>query len=112
VTPFYFISLATTLVLAFMGGIWGITRWLATYMARLLDARMSAFEKHQEDCQSNLRRQEREFLEFKADLPKEYVRQLDLQIYREDRVRAEAVLDHKLDAVGVQVKEVWRKLYE
>jgi hypothetical protein len=112
VTPLAFVGVATTIVLAFMGGIWGITRWLATYMAHLLDARMSAFEKRQAEGQADLRKLEREFLEFKADLPKEYVRQQDWQTYREDRVRAEAVLDSKLDAVGVQVKEVWRKLYE
>ena len=103
------------LLVAFLGCVFGAARWYfeanETRLAERFDAISKANDnglKHiaetvrrhiEEDGRllEQIPRMERQFLEFKADLPLNYVR-------REDYIRGQSVIEAKLDALAVRME--------
>lgn len=88
------------LLLAFLGASAGAGKLLLNQMQSHLDQRFTHFDtrlKSLDDAHKTeskeWRRVEREVLELKAELPRNYVR-------REDYIRGQTVLEHKLDALA------------
>lgn len=106
-----------TLLLAFFGCIAGFAKLVLTQIDKRLEVRFSAQEearqvgatalremldgyaKQAQNTASELTALERQFLQFKADLPLNYVR-------REDYVRGQSVIEAKLDALYSELKYV------
>lgn len=95
-----------TLLLAFLGASAGAGKLLLNQMQAHLDQRFSHFDNrllgieqtHKEEA-TEWRRVEREMLELKAALPDAYVR-------REDYIRGQTVLEHKLDSLAMKLENV------
>ena len=65
----------------------------------LLERKLAEVAKNAEAGQADVRKLERDFLEFKADLPTRYVA-------REDYIRGQTVIEAKLDAVFAKLETV------
>lgn len=88
------------LLLAFLGASAGAGKLLLNQMQSHLDQRFTHFDGRLKSVDfankqeaREWRRVEREVLELKAELPRSYVR-------REDYIRGQTVLEHKLDALA------------
>lgn len=106
-----------SLLLAFLGCVAGFGRVILTQIDQRLETRFKAQEearksssaafrelldgyvKQAQETASELTSLERQFLQFKADLPLNYVR-------REDYVRGQSVIEAKLDALYSELKYV------
>ena len=82
-----------TLLLAFFGFVAGAGKILLSQIDKRLDDR---FEEVRTDSK-NWSTIERQFYQFKADLPLHYVR-------REDYIRNQTVIEAKLDAVALKIE--------
>lgn len=80
------------LLVSFLAFVFASGRLLLSQIDRRLEARFSAVEA----AAKNIQKLERDFLEWKADLPLHYVR-------REDYVRNQTVIEAKLDALAVRI---------
>lgn len=80
-----------SLLLAFFGFVAGGAKLLLRQVEKRLDTRFSTIEI----AATEWRRLEREWLEWKAEMPLQYVR-------REDYVRNQTVIEAKLDAIAVR----------
>lgn len=84
------------LLVAFIGFVSGVGKLLLRQVERRLDSRFSAIEA----AGAEWRRLERDWLEWKAELPLQYVR-------REDYVRNQTVIEAKIDAIAMRL-ENWQ----
>jgi hypothetical protein len=89
--PWHLITFGIALISAFAA----VLKILFAQFVKNMDGRFSALH----DDAKNWTRLEREFLNFKADLPLHYVR-------REDYVRGQTVLEAKLDAVFTKIENI------
>lgn len=85
-----------SLLLAFFGFVAGGAKLLLRQVEKRLDTRFSTIE----EAATEWRRLEREWLNWKAELPLQYVR-------REDYVRNQTVIEAKIDAIAVRL-ENWQ----
>ncbi|GHU04230.1 membrane protein [Alphaproteobacteria bacterium] len=83
------------LLLSFFGFLFGAGKILLAQIDKRLDLRFSALEA----AGGEWRRLERDWLEFKADMPIQYVR-------REDYVRGQSIIEAKLDALALKFENV------
>lgn len=86
------ISVGVSLLL----GMFGIVKVLLSQFVGQIDKRFSKAEKEALEW----RKFEREFLDFKADMPVEYVR-------REDFVRNQTIIEAKLDALALRMENMY-----
>jgi hypothetical protein len=105
------IAVAVTVVLALIAAFWGLLSILFRQSQERIAEKFEALEKSNaerfsvleksnqekfavlDQSTKELARLEKEFLNFKADLPNQYVR-------REDYIRNQAVMESKLDAIA------------
>ncbi|KFK92740.1 hypothetical protein [Serratia sp. Ag2] len=80
------------LLITFMGFVFGVAKMFFAQLEKRQIEQFSSLDASLREFTTNLNTLEREFLEFKADLPIHYVR-------REDYVRGQTVIEAKLDAV-------------
>ncbi|MBG6248251.1 MULTISPECIES: hypothetical protein [Symbiopectobacterium] len=80
------------LLLVFLGFVFAAGKILLAQIELRLNERFGALEQGRSQSEKGWQRLEREFLEFRADLPVTYVR-------REDYIRGQTVIEAKLDAV-------------
>lgn len=101
------LAAVVTVIGTVAGGYWALTRLAVGQFNKALDERFQAQEKariegrRQSDerlqrMEINTQRLERELLELRAELPREYVR-------REDDIRRETVTNAKLDALAAKI---------
>lgn len=91
--------------IALIGGFAGLIKILFMQFEKNLDNRFKAMGIRFDSLELEAKewvRLEREFLNFKADLPLHYVR-------REDYVRGQTVLEAKLDAVFTKIENIQLK---
>lgn len=81
-----------SLMLSFMGFIFAAGKILLAQIEKRLSERFDALERSRQQSEINWSRLERELLEFRADMPLNYVR-------REDYIRGQTVIEAKLDAL-------------
>ncbi|ECS8449410.1 hypothetical protein MSU26_001830 [Salmonella enterica] len=79
-------------LISFIGAVCGLAKWLFSNAEARQAARFTSLEQTMKETASRWNDLEREFLEFKAKLPVDYVR-------REDYIRGQTVIEAKLDAV-------------
>lgn len=89
-----------TLLLMFLGASAGVGKLLLSRTEKHLDMRFNSLDKEAQEW----KRVEREVMNLKAELPREYVR-------RDDYIRGQSVIEAKLDALalrlqGVQIKQI------
>ncbi|EAP7476069.1 hypothetical protein EKP32_24375, partial [Salmonella enterica] len=77
----------------------GLAKWLFSNAEERQVARFRSLEQTMKETASRWNDLEREFLEFKARLPVDYVR-------REDYIRGQTVIEAKLDAVYEKLDNV------
>lgn len=85
-----------TLLVSFISFAAAAGKLLLRQVEKRLDARFKALDAASQEW----RRLEREWLEWRADLPLQYVR-------REDYVRNQTVIEAKIDAIAVRI-ENWQ----
>ncbi|ECO4186710.1 hypothetical protein FYD92_06260 [Salmonella enterica] len=81
-----------SMALSFLGVLVAAGKMLLTQIEKRLNERFEALEVARKESESGWSRLEREFLEFRADMPLNYVR-------REDYIRGQTVIEAKLDAL-------------
>ncbi|MDK9603490.1 hypothetical protein [Lelliottia wanjuensis] len=81
-----------SMALSFLGMLAAGGKMLLTQIEKRLNERFQALEDARKDAEFSWTRLEREFLEFRADMPLNYVR-------REDYIRGQTVIEAKLDAL-------------
>lgn len=86
-----------SMALSFLGVLVAAGKMLLTQIEKRLNERFEALELARRESESGWSRLEREFLEFRADMPLNYVR-------REDYIRGQTVIEAKLDALYSEVK--------
>ncbi|EJX0630346.1 hypothetical protein ODD08_000289 [Salmonella enterica] len=86
-----------SMALSFLGVLVAAGKMLLTQIEKRLNERFEALELARKESESGWSRLEREFLEFRADMPLHYVR-------REDYIRGQTVIEAKLDALYSEVK--------
>jgi hypothetical protein len=99
------IDLQTTAVVAALLASWGaLVLWAVKSMldrqARHIDSRFDEMAVERRKEEARVGRLERELLELKAELPRDYVR-------REDAIRNETAFHAKLDAISAKI-DAWR----
>lgn len=92
IEPIYVIWMAG-LLLAFLGALTGIGRWLLAQFQKRIDDRFASLA---EDARS-WRQTERNLMELRAHVSEHYVR-------REDYVRNQSVVEAKLDALAAKLE--------
>lgn len=81
-----------SMALSFLGMLAAGGKMLLTQIEKRLNERFEALEVARKESESGWARLEREFLEFRADMPLNYVR-------REDYLRGQTIIESKLDAL-------------
>ncbi|CZV10284.1 MULTISPECIES: hypothetical protein [Enterobacter cloacae complex] len=84
-------------LLSFTGLMFACGKLLLSQILKQLNERFEALEVARRETEIGWTRLEREFLEFRADLPLHYVR-------REDYLRGQAIIEAKLDAVYSKIE--------
>lgn len=84
-----------SLLIGFIGFAAGAGKLLLRQVERRLDARFAVLDAASQEW----RRLEREWLEWRAELPIQYVR-------REDYVRGQTVIETKIDALAVRIENL------
>lgn len=89
---------------AFVGALWALMKIFAVQYERALESRfkilgegMGGIKSNQLREQETTARLERELLQFKAELPRDYVR-------REDFIRAVGTIETKIDNMALRVE--------
>jgi chromosome segregation ATPase len=92
------------IVIALVGAFWALLKLMAMQYEKGLETRfkglaesMTSIKTAQATEQATTQRLERELLQFKAELPKDYVR-------REDFIRAIATIETKIDNMALRVE--------
>jgi len=93
--------LATSIV----GGFFAIAKMLMAANQKAIDEKFAAVAKGLESQDQTNRRLERELMELKAELPRNYVR-------REDYTQAIATIMTKIDHVALRVEDAIRRAYQ
>lgn len=88
-------------LLSFTGLMFACGKLLLAQILKRLNERFEALEVARRETEVGWTRLEREFLEFRADLPLHYVR-------REDYLRGQAIIEAKLDAVYSKIELIQR----
>ncbi|WP_318367380.1 hypothetical protein [Enterobacter sp.] len=91
-------------MLSFAGLMFAAGKLLLSQIEKRLNERFEALEIARRESESGWSRLEREFFEFRADLPLNYVR-------REDYLRGQAVIEAKLDALYSKIELLQRGSY-
>jgi hypothetical protein len=92
------------IAVGFVGALWALLKVFAVQHEKALEARfktlnesMTGIRTSQAREQENTLRIERELMQFKADLPRDYVR-------REDFIRAVGTIETKIDNMALRVE--------
>lgn len=86
-----------SMALSFLGVLVAAGKMLLAQIEKRLNERFEMLEAARKESESGWSRLEREFLEFRADMPLNYVR-------REDYIRGQTVIEAKLDALYSEIK--------
>lgn len=92
-----------TLVVTISGGIWALAKMLLIGAKQSIDEKFKAMGEHMKNQDDSSRRLERDLMELKAELPRDYVR-------REDYTQAIATIMTKIDAMTLRVEAAFREL--
>lgn len=92
-----------TLILTIIGGFWTLARLLLQGAEKSIDEKFKAMAEHMKGQDDSNRRVERDLMELKAELPRDYVR-------REDYTQAIAMIMTKIDAMALRVEQSFRDL--
>lgn len=92
-----------TLVIAIAGGFWALAKMLLNGAKQSIDEKFKAMGEHMKNQDDSSRRLERDLMELKAELPRDYVR-------REDYTQAIATIMTKIDAMTLRVEAMFRDL--
>ncbi len=97
------IAMATTVGIAVCGAFWGMAKMMMAQAKAQIDAQFTQITKHLTKQDDSTRRLERELWEFRAELPRDYVR-------REDYVQAIAIITTKIDGVMLRMENMFHQL--
>ncbi|MCW5666512.1 MAG: hypothetical protein KIT35_21990 [Piscinibacter sp.] len=97
----HLISLGAMIISAF----YGMARMLMAQASKAIDEKFNRIAETLKAQDENARRLERELLDLKAELPRNYVR-------REDYVQAIASIMTKLDGLSLNVENKFLQLYQ
>jgi hypothetical protein len=92
-----------TLLFAVVSAFWAIARLLMAQAQRNIDEKFRGIGEHMKGQDESSRRLERDLMELKAELPRDYVR-------REDYTQAIATIMTKIDAMTLRVEAMFRDL--
>ncbi|POP43012.1 hypothetical protein CHU32_17455 [Superficieibacter electus] len=90
-----------SLLLSFVGLMFGGGKLLLAQIEKRLNERFEALELARREAETGWAKLEREFLEFRGELPLHYVR-------RDDYLRGQAVIEAKLDALYNKIELLQR----
>ena len=90
-----------SLLLSFVGLMFGAGKLLLSQIEKRLNERFEALELARRESETGWSKLEREFLEFRGELPLHYVR-------RDDYLRGQAVIEAKLDALYNKIELLQR----
>ncbi|HAT1684401.1 TPA: hypothetical protein I8Y21_005186 [Klebsiella oxytoca] len=86
-------------LISFIGAVCGLAKWLFSNAEARQAARFLSLEQTMKETATRWSTLEREFLEFRAQLPVDYVR-------RDDYIRGQTVIEAKLDATYQKIADI------
>jgi len=92
-----------TLMVTVIGGFWAMAKMLMLQARAQIDEKFGQISAHMQGQDESARRLERELMELKATLPREYVR-------REDYTQAIAIIMTKIDALGLRMENMFHQV--
>lgn len=94
-----------TLLSALVGAFWAIGKVLVGQFQRTIEEKFKAVSTGLTEQTQSSRQLERDFMELKAALPRDYVR-------REDYTQAIATIQIKIDHMALRIEQAIREAYE
>jgi hypothetical protein len=91
------------LTCSIIGAFWGLAKMILAQAQKNIDEKFAGMVVHLNRQDDNARRLERDLMEMRAELPRDYVR-------REDYTQAIATIMTKIDAMGLRVESYFREL--
>jgi hypothetical protein len=92
-----------TIVFTLIGAFWAVAKLLLIQTKEQIDEKFKAISSHMKTQDESSRRLERELMELKAELPRDYVR-------REDYTQAIAIVMTKIDALGLRMENMFNQV--
>ena len=92
-----------TLVFTLIGAFWAVAKLLLVQTKEQINEKFSEISAHMKTQDESSRRLERELMELKAELPRDYVR-------REDYTQAIAIVMTKIDALGLRMENMFNQV--
>lgn len=92
-----------TLMLTVIGGFWGMAKLLLAQAQAQINQKFKEISEHMGKQDESARRLERELMELKTELPRDYVR-------REDYTQAIAIIMTKIDALGLRIENIFQQV--
>lgn len=92
-----------TIMVTVIGGFWAMAKLLLIQARQQIDEKFTQISTHMQGQDESARRLERELLELKATLPRDYVR-------REDYTQAVAIIMTKIDALGLRMENMFHQV--
>lgn len=90
-------------MVAVVGGFWAMAKMLITQTKEQINQKFVAISEHMKGQDESARRLERELMELKAELPRDYVR-------REDYTQAVAIIMTKIDSLGLRMENMFNQM--
>ena len=92
-----------SLLITVAGGFWALAKMLLNGAKQSIDEKFKAMGDHMRNQDDSSRRLERDLMELKAELPRDYVR-------REDYTQAIATIMTKIDAMTLRIEAALRDM--
>lgn len=92
-----------SLLITCCGGFWALAKMLLNGAKQSIDEKFKAVGEHMKNQDESSRRLERDLMELKAELPRDYVR-------REDYTQAIATITVKIDSMMLRMEAMFREV--
>lgn len=86
-----------------IGAFWAVAKMMISQSKEHINLKFSQISNHMKGQDESARRLERELMELKAELPRDYVR-------REDYTQAVAIIMTKIDALGLRMENMFNQM--
>ena len=92
-----------TIMITVVGAFWAMAKLILSQAQTQINEKFNEISVHMRGQDESARRLERELMELKAELPRDYVR-------REDYTQAIAIIMTKIDALGLRMENIFQQV--
>ena len=92
-----------TIMFTVVGAFWAMAKLILSQAQAQINEKFNEISAHMRSQDESARRLERELMELKAELPRDYVR-------REDYTQAIAIIMTKIDGLGLRMENIFQQV--